>query len=287
MLAIKAVPTVISALLTDVATLAIPVVKKVVLLTVELTVLLPIDKITVVSLTLAPTFAAKLKFPVLVDNDVEFTCVFTLLLPICNVDVVKLTFAPTLAPVLKLPVVIVSTVLLTTAVPIVKLKGDKFAIDELFATLSKIEFANIFEVLLPIWRSDVVRLTFEPTLAPITKLPTLTVIVELLALNEPTTNPVDDMFAVDVLSATDIKTELAFKLTVLFPIVIPDVETPTLDPTLALVLKIPTLVKTDDEFTKEFTLELPTRIDDVAAVRLAMPVDVTVVLFATKFDPTV
>jgi hypothetical protein len=196
----------------------VPVVKKVVLLTVELTVLLPIDKITVVNLTFAPTFAAKLKFPVLVDNDVEFTCVLTELLPICNVDVVKLTFAPTLAPVLKLPVVIVSTVLLTEAVPIVKLEGDKFAIDELSATLSKIEFANIFEVLLPICKSDVVRLTLEPTFAPMTKLPTLTVIVELLALNEPTTNPVGDIFEVDELLATDIKIELAFKLAVLFPI---------------------------------------------------------------------
>lgn len=67
----------------------------------------------------------------------------------------------------------------------------------------------------------------------------------------------------------------------------PDVDTPTLDPTLALVLKIPTLVRTDDELTKEFTLELPTRIDEVAAFRLAIPVDVTVVLFAIKFDPTV
>lgn len=81
-MATKDVPTVNAALFTDVPTLAIPVVKKVVLLTVELTVLLPIDKITVVNLTLAPTFAAKLKFPVLVDNDVEFNCVFTLLLPI-------------------------------------------------------------------------------------------------------------------------------------------------------------------------------------------------------------
>ena len=51
-----------------------------------------------------------------------------------------------------------------------------------------IEFAKIFEVLLPICKSDVVRLTLEPTFAPIAKLPTLTVIVELLALNEPTTN---------------------------------------------------------------------------------------------------
>jgi hypothetical protein len=53
------------------------------------------------------------------------------------------------------------------------------------------------------------------------------------------------------------------------------------------VLKTPILVRTDEELTKEFTLELPTRIDDVAAVRLAIPVEVTVVLFATKFDPTV
>ena len=51
------------------------------------------------------------------------------------------------------------------------------------------------------------------------------------------------------------------------------------------MLKIPTLVKTDDELTKEFTEELPTRIDEVALVRLAIPVDVNVVLFATKFDP--
>ncbi len=52
------------------------------------------------------------------------------------------------------------------------------------------------------------------------------------------------------------------------------------------MLKIPTLVKNDDELTKEFTEELPTRIDEVAAVRLAIPVEDNVVLFATKFDPT-
>lgn len=52
------------------------------------------------------------------------------------------------------------------------------------------------------------------------------------------------------------------------------------------MLKIPTLVRTDEELTKEFTVELPTRIDEVELVRLAIPVDVTVVLFTIKFDPT-
>ena len=61
-------------------------------------------------------------------------------------------------------------------------------------------------------------MTFEPTLAPITKLPTLTVSVEVLALNEPTTKPAGDMLDVEVLSDTDIKMELAFRLAVLFPI---------------------------------------------------------------------
>ena len=129
-----------------------------------------------------------------------------------------MTFAPTLAPVLKLPVVIVRTVLLTIADPIVKLEEDRLDVEELSDILSKTEFANIFEVLLPICRSDVVRLTLEPTFTPITKLPTLTVIVELLALNEPTTNPIGDRFAVDELLATEIKIELAFKFEVLFPI---------------------------------------------------------------------
>lgn len=59
-----------------------------------------------------------------------------------------------------------------------------------------------------------------------------------------------------------------------------------MDPTLALVLKLPTLVDRDDESIKEFTVELPTLTEDVLDVRLATPVDVTAVLFAIKFDPT-
>ena len=90
---------------------------------------------------------------------------FTLLLPIWKPVVVKLTLAPTLAPVLKLPVVIVRIVLLTTAVPIVKLRGDMLAVDVEFDTLT-IEFVMVeFTVLLPTKTDDVLMLTFEPTFA--------------------------------------------------------------------------------------------------------------------------
>lgn len=135
--------------------------------------------------------------------------------------------------------------------------------------------------------SDVVRLTLDPTLAPITKLPTFTVTVELLALNEPIVNPVDLTFDVEELSATVILIELAFRLAVLFPIWTPDVEMLTFEPTFALLLKLPTLVITADELTNELTVELPTRNVDVDDVRLAIPTDVTDVLLAIKLDPTV
>ena len=119
-------------------------------MTVEFTVLFPIENITVVSLTFAPTFAPKLKLPVVVENTEELTCVFTELLPICKATVVRLTFAPTLAPDVKLPALIEINVLLTTADPIFKSNGERFAVEELFDILSRIEFAKAFAVLLPI-----------------------------------------------------------------------------------------------------------------------------------------
>ena len=62
---------------------------------------------------------------------------------------------------------------------------------------------------------------------------------------------------------------------------------PTFDPTFALVLKLPTFVERDEELTKEFTDELPTLIVDVSAVKFALPVEVTNVLFDINLDPTV
>ena len=67
------VPTVSNELLTDVATLAIPVVKKVVLFTEEFTVLFPTETKTVVIFTLDPTLAPVLKLAMLVDNTEELT----------------------------------------------------------------------------------------------------------------------------------------------------------------------------------------------------------------------
>lgn len=200
------------------APLTTPVVNTPVLFTEELTVVLPIVNITVVNLTLAPTLAAKPKLPVPTVIADDVTSALTVVLPTNIAVVLMLMLAPTLAPVLKLPVPIVRTVLLTTAEPIAKLAGVKFAIDELLAILSRIEFANIFEVLFPICKSVVDKFTFEPTFAPITKLPTLTVTVEVLALNEPIANPVGDTFDVDVALAIEIKTELVIRLAVVFPI---------------------------------------------------------------------
>jgi hypothetical protein len=59
--------------LTDVATLAMPVVKNVVLFTEEFTVLFPIETRTVVIFTLDPTLAPVLKLAILVDNKEELT----------------------------------------------------------------------------------------------------------------------------------------------------------------------------------------------------------------------
>lgn len=60
----------------------------------------------------------------------------------------------------------------------------------------------------------------------------------------------------------------------------------TFEPTLALVLKLPTPVDKDDEFINEFTDELPILSVDVADVKFALPTEVSNVLFAIVLEPT-
>ena len=145
-------------------------------------------------------------------------------------------------PILKLPVPIVKTELLTTADPIFKSNGERLAVEELFEIFINTEFANTLTVLLPILISVVVNLTLAPTFAPSTKLPVLTDNIEVLTENEPTENPLE--FTFTVYDVPDNVIELLFEktLTVLFPILIPDVVKLTLEPTLAPVLKLPVLV---------------------------------------------
>ena len=142
----------------------------------------------------------------------------TVLLPIWIEEVVKLTFAPTLAPVLKLPVAIVTTVLLTTVEPIVKLEVERFAVEPASDIFNRVELAFKLAVLLPIWIEDVVKLTFAPTLAPVLKSPVAIVRILLLTTEDPIVKLEGDKLAVELASDIFNRTELAFKFTVLLPI---------------------------------------------------------------------
>ena len=209
----------------------------------------------------------------------------TELLPICNAVVVRLTFDPTFAPDEKLPVLMVMKVLLTTAVPIVKLDGDRFAVKDEFDKVSNIELAFKLDVLLPIKTVDVLILTLAPTFAELVNSPIPTKTPVLLTTDAPTTRFKGVRLALDVefdrLTNAFVTTELA----VLLPINIEVFVKLTLAPTLAPTEKLPVPVKIDDELMNELTLELPILIDDVVDVRFARPDNTTTVLFTTKLDP--
>ena len=86
-------------------------------------------------------------------------------------EVVKLTLAPTLAPVEKLPVPIVRIVEFTTAEPIVKSSGDKFAVDVELEILRRFCVATKFIVELPTETLIAFNCTFAPTFrkSPVTE----------------------------------------------------------------------------------------------------------------------
>ena len=122
----------------------------------------------------------------------------TELLPICKAEVVRLTFDPTFAPDVKLPVLIVMKVLLTTAVPIVKLDGDRFAVKDEFDNVSNIELAFKLDVLSPMKTADVLTLTLAPTFAELVNSPIPTKTPVLLTTDAPTTRFEGVRLALDV-----------------------------------------------------------------------------------------